>query len=104
MLLTIQYLRAISILMVVSSHAMGGFGFQGVEFGVQGVDIFFVISGFIMMHIMHQRSQNYLEFFLARFFRIAPLYYLATALIILTGNAYEPTFWHIIQSFSLLKV
>ncbi len=97
MLLTIQYLRAISILMVLSAHIVGGFG-------AQGVDIFFVISGFIMMRIMHQRSQNYLEFFLARFFRIAPLYYLATALIILTGNAYEPTFWHIIQSFSLLKV
>ena len=104
MLLTIQYLRAISILMVISAHIMGGFGFQGLEFGVQGVDIFFVISGFIMMHIMHQRSQNYLEFFFARFFRIAPLYYLATALVLLTGNAYEPTFWHIIQSFSLLKV
>ena len=98
MLLTIQYLRAISILMVVSAHISVG------PLGVQGVDIFFVISGFIMMHIMHQRSQNYLEFFFARFFRIAPLYYLATALIILTGNAYEPTFWHIIQSFSLLKV
>ena len=97
MLLTIQYLRAISVLMVLWGHAVGGFGGQG-------VDIFFVISGFIMMHIMHQRSQNYLEFFFARFFRIAPLYYLATALIILTGNAYEPTFWHIIQSFSLLKV
>ena len=90
--------------MVLSAHIMEGFGFQGVEFGVQGVDIFFVISGFIMMHIMHQRSQNYLEFFFARFFRIAPLYYLATALVLLTGNAYEPTFWHIIQSFSLLKV
>ncbi|SVB85845.1 uncharacterized protein METZ01_LOCUS238699 [marine metagenome] len=97
MLLTIQYLRAISILMVLWAHLVG-------NFGAQGVDIFFVISGFIMMHIMHQRSQNYLEFFFARFFRIAPLYYLATALIILTGNAYEPTFWHIIQSFSLLKV
>ena len=97
MLLTIQYLRAISILMVLWAHLVGGIG-------AQGVDIFFVISGFIMMHIMHQRSQNYLEFFFARFFRIAPLYYLATALIILTGNAYEPTFWHIIQSFSLLKV
>ena len=98
MLLTIQYLRAISILMVISVHI--GMG----PFGVQGVDIFFVISGFMMMHIMHQRPQNYLEFFFARFFRIAPLYYLATVLILLTGNAYEPTFWHIIQSFSLLKV
>ena len=97
MLLTIQYLRAISILMVLLAHLVE-------EFGVQGVDIFFVISGFIMMHIMHQRSQNYLEFFFARFLRIAPLYYLATALILLTGTAYEPTFWHIIQSFSLLKV
>ena len=104
MLLSVQYLRAIAILMVVSVHTLGSFGLQGVEFGVQGVDIFFVISGFIMMHIMHQRSQNYLEFFFARFLRIAPLYYLATALILLTGNAYEPTFWHIIQSFSLLKV
>ena len=97
MLLTIQYLRAISVFFVLWGHIIGGFG-------AQGVDIFFVISGFIMMHIMHQRSQNYLEFFFARFLRIAPLYYLATALILLIGNAYEPTFWHIIQSFSLIKV
>jgi len=90
--------------MVIFVHTTKSFGLQGVEFGVQGVDIFFVISGFIMMHIMHQRSRNYLEFFFARFFRIAPLYYLATAIILLIGKAYEPTFWHIIQSFSLLKV
>ena len=104
MLLSIQYLRAIAILMVTFAHTIGSLGLQGVEFGVQGVDIFFVISGFIMMHIMHQRSQNYLEFFLARFLRIAPLYYLATILILLSGTAYKPTFWHIVQSFSLLKI
>ena len=53
--------------MVVAAHTAGNTGVQGLEIGVQGVDIFFVISGFIMMHIMHQRSQNYLEFFFARF-------------------------------------
>ena len=90
--------------MVVSMHTMGSFDVPRGDFGVQGVDIFFVISGFIMMHIMHQRSQNYLEFFLARFLRIAPLYYLATILTLLIGAAYKPTFWHIVQSFSLLKV
>ena len=69
MLLTIQYLRAISILMVLSVHLPGTLFrvFEGHTFGVQGVDIFFVISGFIMMRIMHQRSQNYLEFFLQGF-------------------------------------
>ena len=63
MLLTIQYLRAISILMVLTGHIVGGFG-------AQGVDIFFVISGFMMMHIMHERSQNYLEFFLQGFLEL----------------------------------
>ena len=51
--------------MVLSAH-LGGAFMAG--FGAQGVDIFFVISGFIMMHIMHQRSQNYLEFFFGKVF------------------------------------
>ena len=37
-------------------------------------------------------------FFMRKFWFI----YLAKALMLLTGYAYEPTFWHIIHSFSLL--
>ena len=45
------------------------------EFGHWGVDIFFVISGFIMMYIT-EKNNNY--FLIKRFIRIIPLYWILT--------------------------
>lgn len=83
----IQYLRGIAALMVVLYHArLSVFGSDAWPiFGYAGVDIFFVISGFVMSHAtrsfnitanLKSRIANTYEFFRKRFIRIAPLYFL----------------------------
>jgi len=97
LLLSIQYMRALAALMVLIVHTFGWFG-------AQGVDIFFVISGYIMMYIMYESHRGALEFFLARFFRVAPIYYIVTAVALFIGNSNEPTTEHIIHSLLFLKL
>jgi len=93
MYLSIQYLRGISALAVVYFHL-----YQTT--GQQGVAVFFVISGFIMIDIMNKKHRNFFSFFKARFLRVAPLYYLLILLTLLLGIAYDPTIQRIIQSFT----
>ena len=90
---SLQYLRGISAVMVVYFHLWQ-------TTGEQGVAIFFVISGFIMMDIVHKKHRTAKDFFKARFLRIAPLYYLLTIVTLLLGVAYDPSLFRIIQSFS----
>lgn len=90
---SLQYLRGMSSILVVYYHIY-------YTTGAQGVAIFFVISGFIMMDIVHKRERTAWEFFKARFLRIAPLYYILTILTLLLGVAYDPTILRIIQSFT----
>lgn len=90
---SLQYLRAISAIAVVYFHL-----FQTT--GQQGVAIFFVISGFIMMDLIDKKHRNAFNFFKARYFRIAPLYYLLTVITLFLGIAYDPTLLRLIQSFS----
>lgn len=90
---SLQYLRAISAIAVVYFHL-----YQTT--GQQGVAIFFVISGFIMMDLIDKKHRKAFDFFKARFFRIAPLYYLLTIITLFLGIAYEPTLLRLIQSFS----
>lgn len=75
-LLSIQYLRAFAALAVVASHT----GWMRSDIGQVGVDLFFVISGFIMMHVS-QREASPLIFLRARTLRILPLYWLITLLM-----------------------
>ncbi len=76
-LLSIQALRALAALAVVAYHALqwdrGGF-----DAGRAGVDVFFVISGFIMWHVTSGRDVAPGAFLWRRFTRVAPLYWLAT--------------------------
>jgi peptidoglycan/LPS O-acetylase OafA/YrhL len=80
-ILSIQMLRAVAALSVVLFHI----NFIGV--GAFGVDIFFVISGFIMCHIAARERG---DFFLGRLIRIVPLYWTAT-LCIFAIAVYRPT-------------
>lgn len=81
----IQYLRAIAALMVVAHHARHFFGEVATwsTFGSHGVAIFFVISGFIMVHATRgfdpsqKGSGQALDFFVRRAIRVVPLYWLA---------------------------
>lgn len=86
-LLGLQYLRFVAALLVVLTHSWQmipivgqgnsilGTGFHG---GSSGVDLFFVISGFIMVHITSMRSVGPGQFMLDRIARIAPPYWVIT--------------------------
>lgn len=76
-LVSIQYLRAVAAIAVLIFHAADRMGWRfGV--GAAGVDIFFVISGFIMWVIGSRRSPTPATFLLRRAERIVPLYWLVT--------------------------
>lgn len=67
----IQLLRAIAALAVVTQHIpIGIFGD-----GFWGVDLFFVISGFVMCYVTARTTAH---FFLKRLIRIVPLYWAGT--------------------------
>ena len=76
MLSSIQVLRGIAVVMVVLFHVFG------LQIGAAGVDIFFVISGFIMFHTNRNvfgLTGAALLFLKRRILRIAPLYWMCTA-------------------------
>lgn len=61
-----------------------------VMWGAAGVDVFFVISGFIMVHTNRDLSRSAAQFWLDRIIRIVPLYWLLTLLLVVilqTGAA-----------------
>src|SRR3954468_7709924 len=70
----IQYLRAIAVIVVVAWHT----GQTHTTLGQSGVDLFFVISGFIMMYITEQDTDP-VSFMKSRLLRIVPMYWLMTA-------------------------
>jgi len=80
-LISIQLLRAIAALSVVYVHCTHEKGYYNLpSFGHFGVDIFFVISGFIIAYMVSKNTEHFL---IKRIIRIVPLYFLATAAIIL---------------------
>lgn len=64
-----------------------------------GVDIFFVISGFIMVKSTENKKYSPQYFYLKRIIRIVPLYWLAT---IVTIRSVDSTVWHSLASFLFL--
>jgi exopolysaccharide production protein ExoZ len=74
----VQYLRAAAALGVVVFHAAERSGGHFV-IGAAGVDVFFVISGFIMWVISQKRPVTPLRFFGDRLRRVVPIYWMATA-------------------------
>jgi len=83
---SIQYLRSLAVLMVVWVHAKEQFHWLDTLFtsnlGVAGVDLFFVISGFIMVYTTHNRNITPARFFWRRILRIVPLYWFYTLLLV----------------------
>lgn len=93
-LLSIQYLRAIAAIGVLIFHAAerAGVGFGP---GAAGVDIFFVISGFIMWVITGERATTPSAFLARRAARIIPLYWLVTLAVAGTAVVAPSAFPHL---------
>ena len=83
----LDLVRAIAITLVLLSHTsyiFQGYDIQGVQlFGVQGVEIFFVLSGFLigglLLRLINSTSfevTDVLYFWVRRWFRTLPLYFL----------------------------
>lgn len=75
----IQILRGVAVLLVVLYHVkMAGF-----DNGLLGVDVFFVVSGYLMALLYDKRSPS--EFLLARLNRLVPAYAVVTVLTLVTA-------------------
>lgn len=89
----LQYLRGIAALMVVFFHSRSYFSEvpQWTHVGARGVDIFFVLSGFIMAYTTRHIDAGVpairavIEFLSKRIIRIVPLYWIA---LLWTSRAY----------------
>lgn len=87
MIITIQYLRGIAALLVVLRHIsfkdnQYGSGLFNFTIGDIGVDIFFVISGFIMYYMMSEKKNGFrmiIVFLKHRIIRVIPLYWALTS-------------------------
>ena len=94
---SLDTLRGIAILMVIAFHVSIHFrpvAWLGslAKFGNQGVQLFFLISAITMCFMWQQRStetQRSLKFYIRRFFRIAPLFWVAILFYMLWESTHE---------------
>lgn len=109
MLFNVQVLRGLAATFVIWVHAQRFIPADSMpatisEFGYGGVDLFFVISGFIMVHTTQGKQVTPYKFIKNRIARICPLYYIVTFFVfmlsILVPNAFNSTSPEI---YSLLK-
>lgn len=101
-LTAIQFLRGVAAIIVVLRHCIENTNYHGYlalerlrDFGAFGVDLFFVISGFIMLHTSwdkFDKTNASIIFIVRRCIRILPLYWAITLSIIL-GLLLVPEFF-----------
>ena len=120
MLVHIQILRFVAAVSVIAFHALGVApdGHKVPEsiisfvlsYGGRGVDLFFVISGFIIFYATHGTSLTPAEFLRRRVERIAPLYFVVifavTMLAITLPATFDTPNWytprHILKSLAFV--
>lgn len=114
MLVSLQYLRALASLMVVVFHLGAPLHRLGLtapwpQSGAAGVDIFFVLSGFLMLVTTRNPATRPGDFYLKRIVRIVPLYWLvttATLALLLAApqlvKSGQADGWHILASYLFL--
>jgi exopolysaccharide production protein ExoZ len=103
-ILSLQYLRGIAAMMVVFYHIHSrvvDMGYEGpwAHWMRGGVDIFFVISGFIMWVTTAGRSIGPARFYRKRIARIVPIYWIATSIVVLLSASLG---WHALASYLFL--
>jgi exopolysaccharide production protein ExoZ len=120
MLVHIQILRFFAAFAVIAFHAWGVLpdGFKvpesaiafALSYGGHGVDLFFVISGFIIFHATHRVHLTPAQFLRRRVERIVPLYFFAIFAVTMLAVALPATFgtpgWfsprHILKSLAFI--
>lgn len=112
----LQVLRAVAALLVVVAHAVGDLGGRGfdtggfsAEFGNFGVDIFFVISGFIIVYAsvpQFARPGAPWSFLVRRVVRVVPLYWIVSTVYLAVIYALHErdglTLRHVVASYLLI--
>jgi exopolysaccharide production protein ExoZ len=105
---SIQYLRGLAAATVVLHHICARYELP-LRGGAAGVDVFFIISGFIMWLVARQAKPSAGSFVKDRLTRIVPLYWLVTlalaALAALRPNLFpldHPSFSHVVKSLLFL--
>ncbi len=88
---SIQHLRAMAALSVALFHACQ---WSQIDFsiGAAGVDLFFVISGFVMWTVTAGRDAAPLAFLRRRVIRVAPLYWVVTLGLVAGAVAFPQRF------------
>jgi exopolysaccharide production protein ExoZ len=104
-LLSIHYLRGVAAMMVVIyhiySHQLAAVPHpQMVSWLKQGVAIFFVISGFVMVSSTGSQAQRPAQFMWRRIARIVPLYWFATFCLAIGTGLKDPQ--HLVASLFFL--
>jgi peptidoglycan/LPS O-acetylase OafA/YrhL len=96
-------LRGIAILMVLGLHFSGDLPFGGywhpvqmlLRYGWAGVDLFFVLSGFLITGILldSRESQSYFRsFYMRRVLRIFPVYYVSLIVVLLALPVWQASY------------
>lgn len=120
MLVYIQVLRFLAASAVVAFHALGvapdyvavpstGF-FDGLRHGGHGVDLFFVISGFIIFYATDRTAPTPGKFLQRRIERVVPLYFFVTLAVVALAAAFPAfntpgwfTLQHVLKSLGFVS-
>jgi exopolysaccharide production protein ExoZ len=80
---SVQYLRGLAAMLVVTWHAQGQMGLTETTFFQGGIEVFFLISGYIMWMTTAARNMTPKDFALRRIARVIPLYWALTTVVVL---------------------
>lgn len=96
-------LRALAVMCVAYEHWTPEIRHFGLPWGAAGVQLFFVLSGFLITGILFKchdysdRSYSLKAFYARRFLRIFPLYYvvLAVTYVLNVPGIHDSIWWHV---------
>ena len=94
-------LRCIAVLMTMAAHWPGAVGLPNIPYSSNGVDIFFVISGFLITLLLFKEYENksrsrikiVRDFMMRRVLRLFPLYYLYVFFFYVAYKVFNLYFW-----------
>lgn len=93
-------MRAIAVILVILHHYLGEFGLGSFHLGYIGVDIFFLISGFLITSILLEQKSSISDKFLIiknfifkRALRLFPIYYMTISVFYIAMKLFDLYAW-----------